>query len=354
MLDGDSGTVPDALGVPEAVPLSVADGESVVDSVGDMDGVVDAVELADEVGVTEADAVGGKDGVSLGLAPSESNKVGVLVSVAVELVLPVGEADGVGVTLGESDGEELGLGVREADVVAVAVGGSGACGLGEIVCVAVGELEPVPVPDGVADGVADTDAVPDAVPDTVPDGVPLLVRVALRVGLVDTLVVTVPLTVLLRDTERLGLTLALAPTLRLAVGVDDGVRVALGGQSARRTLGAPPSAITTLRLAASHATAIGALSVAPVPTPSAMPTARPPRIVLTAPVAASIARIAALPASATKMNAPSKATPAAVVEKDASAPRPSALPCAPAPASVDTARVARTSRRSRKLPESMM
>ncbi len=83
MLDGDSGTVADALGVPGAVPLTVADGERVGDSVGEMDGVVDAVELADEVGETEGDAVGRGEGVSLELAPSEMEEVGVLVIVAV-------------------------------------------------------------------------------------------------------------------------------------------------------------------------------------------------------------------------------------------------------------------------------
>ena len=179
------------------------------------------------------------------------------------------------------------------------------------------------------------------------------VRVELRVGLALTLVVAVPLREGLHVEVPVGLPLALAPGESDAVGEGVGVLVALGGHRARRTLGAPPSAMMTLLVAASHATPLGLVSVAPVPTPSATPAALPPTTVLTAPVATLTARIAEFPASATRTYAPSKARPAAVVEKDASAPAPSAPPCAPAPASVVTERVASAMTRSRPLPESM-
>ena len=110
-------------------------------------------------------------------------------------------------------------------------------------------------------------------------------------------------------TDALTLTTGLEVAMPLALGESEeevvGELVALGGHTARRTLGAPPSAMTMLEVIGSHAMPCGAASVALVPIPSVVPIEPPPMMVETTPVTGCTARISALPASATRMYAPS-------------------------------------------------
>lgn len=273
----------------------VDDGETVLS-----DSCVD-IELTDREGVSVGDALGvGDPGMSL--AVLDDVKEVVLDSV------PLIDIVALTLTVSLLDGELLAVRVVVAESVIDAVA------LNVTVALALG------------------DAVLEIV--RVGDTEPLLVRVADKV------------------TDGVGVRLGLAPALTVAVGDAVALGVLLGGHAARRTLNAPSSVMTIELVAASHATPIGAVSVALRPTPSANPEPEPPTIVETTP-ASLTARMAALPVSATKMYCPSKQSPPVADEKEASAPTPSSKPSEPAPASVETAPEVRSMRRRRLFPASI-
>jgi hypothetical protein len=288
--------VPDALGDGvkvgdgDGVASVLGNGDSAPVSVGDplaLSAMALAVTLAVALGTVPARKVLVGDVVTVGVALSEVAPLCAPLSVPLGVRLCVGVGAPDPVTLALRDGAVPGERVLVTDDAVL--------GVAELVGVGVGVAELV----GVTDGDDVSVSVELGVCELVGDGVTTAVRVALRVGLAVALDVAVPLTVPLRDEVLVGLPLALAPGERLAVGDGVGVLVALGGHTARRTLGPPPSAMRMLRVAASHAMPCGAVNDAPVPEPSATPTPRPPTIVLTAPVSACTARISAFPASAT-------------------------------------------------------
>ncbi len=387
--------VDDVVLVPEPVALLVGDGVAVVlgvslelaqrvieDVAVSLSGLV-AKEDADEVGVAERDVEERMDGgcvdvslvVPFALPPEpDTEQVNelVILGAAGGVVDGVGEAvtDAVpgivaeGVTVLSDSCDDIAL----VDCESVSVGDT--LGVGDTVPLL--EDKALTVLDDVKEDVLDAVSLDDIVALTLKvsllDGEPLPVRVVVSDIDAVALNVTVALAlgdavleiVRVEDTERVadrvtdgvGERLALAPALTVAVGDAVALGVLLGGHAARRTLNAPSSVMTIELVAGSHATPIGAVSVAPRPTPSANPEPEPPTIVETTP-ASLTARTAALPVSATKMYFPSKQSPPVVNEKEASAPMPSSNPNEPAPASVETAPEERSMRRRRLFPASI-
>jgi hypothetical protein len=226
---GDEVIVVDVVRVPDVLGATVSRAVDVVVAEGVVDGDTVPEEVNESVALELALGVASALGVTLTLAPLESEAVGDTVTVA--LGLTEDEDEGVGLAVDE----DVPLGVCELVGVSAALGVcfpvsvllADTLGVSLAVRDALSPLEMELVIDGVAlaERLSERDAARDT--DAVPDGVSELEVVAVGVGVLDDVPLALCEAVPLDESDTLDVIDALAPFVTEPVGVDESVASAV-------------------------------------------------------------------------------------------------------------------------------